>query len=70
MVAAPDVSTELLARATVGFSGADLANLVNVAATKATVKGFSAVTTATIDEAKDDIMLGTDTSFLLLNKLV
>lgn len=56
--AAPDVRTDLIAKATVGFSGADLANLINVAATKATLQGLDAITTATIDEAKDDIVLG------------
>lgn len=58
VVAAPEVRTDLIAKATPGFSGADLENLVNVAATKATLQNLDAISTATIDEAKDDLLLG------------
>jgi len=63
VVAAPEVRTDLIAKATPGFSGADLENLVNVAATKATLQGLDAISTATIDEAKDDLLLGTSSLF-------
>jgi len=68
VTAAPGVRTDLIAKATVGFSGADLANLVNVAATKATLQGLNAVTTATIDEAKDDILLGPHAKSRIVHK--
>jgi ATP-dependent metalloprotease len=58
VVSSPDVDTELVARGTPGFTGADISNLVNIAALKATLRGLQAVNMACIDEAKDDVMLG------------
>src|SRR5216683_1520485 len=55
---APDVDLRVVARGTPGFSGADLANLVNEAAIFA-VRGDRAVLTATdFEDARDRILLG------------
>ncbi len=48
----------ILARGTSGFTGADLSNLINVAATKATVAGRQFVDMKTFEEAKDEIIMG------------
>jgi len=47
-----------LARGTPGFTGADLFNLINLAAIKATVQDKLAVDMAVLEEAKDDILMG------------
>ena len=54
----PDVSLDVIARATPGFSGADLANLVNEAAINAVRDGRSIVSAADLDAARDRILLG------------
>src|SRR2546422_2781987 len=55
---APDVDLEAVARGTPGFSGADLANLVNEAAIVAIRDGREEITTGDFFEARDRIMLG------------
>src|SRR5713101_285810 len=55
---APDVNLEELARGTPGFSGADLANLVNEAALVAARKGKTQVDRLDFQEALDKLLLG------------
>ncbi|KAI0637009.1 ATP-dependent metallopeptidase Hfl [Trametes polyzona] len=63
---APEVDTMVLARGTVGFSGADLQNLVNQAAVKAARDGAKAVDLKHFEWAKDRIIMGAErkTSFI------
>ena len=53
------VKTISIARSTPGFSGADLANIVNEAALTAARKNKKMVTMIDFEEAKDKVMLGT-----------
>src|SRR5580693_9004150 len=55
---APDVDLGAVARATPGFSGADLANLANEAAIVAVREGREVLTAADFDAARDRIILG------------
>ncbi len=55
---APDVDLEVVARATPGFSGADLANLVNEAAIVAVRAKRDVISAADFDQARDRIILG------------
>jgi cell division protease FtsH len=57
---AEDVEPRTIARGTPGFSGADLANLVNEAALFAARGGLPAVTMETFEKAKDKILMGTE----------
>ena len=57
---APDVDARVIARGTPGFSGADLANLVNEAALHAARASKRVVTMAEFEAAKDKIMMGTE----------
>src|SRR5213080_3005401 len=54
----PDVNLEDLARATPGFSGADLENLVNEAALAAARRGSTQVTRKDFEDALDKLLLG------------
>jgi cell division protease FtsH len=54
----PDVNLEAVSRATPGFSGADLANLINEAAIVAVRHDRSVIEAGDIDEARDRIILG------------
>jgi len=53
-----DVDSQRIARATPGFTGADLNQLVNLAAIKAVVQGKNQVTLSVIEETRDDIWMG------------
>ncbi len=55
---APDVNLDVVAQNTPGFSGADLANLVNEAALSATRKGREKIAADDFAEAFDKIVLG------------
>jgi cell division protease FtsH len=55
---APDISFDSIASRTVGFSGADLANIMNEAAILAVRANRSMITTADIDEAIDRAIAG------------
>ncbi|HEY0374409.1 MAG TPA: AAA family ATPase, partial [Amnibacterium sp.] len=55
---APDVDLGVTSRATPGFSGADLANLLNEAAIVAVRDGRTEITAADLSSARDRILLG------------
>jgi cell division protease FtsH len=57
---APDVDPKVIARGTPGFSGADLANLVNEAALLAARRSKRMVTQAELEDAKDKVMMGAE----------
>ena len=57
---APDVDARVIARGTPGFSGADLANLVNEAALLAARRNKRLVTMSEFEEAKDKVMMGAE----------
>ncbi|HCP18111.1 MAG TPA: cell division protein FtsH, partial [Alphaproteobacteria bacterium] len=57
---ANDVEPRVIARGTPGFSGADLANLVNEAALQAARKNRRTVSMAEFEEAKDKVMMGAE----------
>ncbi|XP_070547244.1 ATP-dependent zinc metalloprotease YME1L1-like isoform X2 [Ptychodera flava] len=54
----PDVNTEVLARGSVGFTGAELENLVNQAALKAAGDSKSYIDMTDLEFAKDKILMG------------
>jgi cell division protease FtsH len=55
-----DVNAKTIARGTPGFSGADLANLVNEAALLAARKNRRSVTMQDLENAKDKVMMGAE----------
>ena len=55
-----DVNLDILARGTPGCTGAQLFNLVNSAALKASSKGLSAVSMVELEYAKDKILMGAE----------
>jgi len=57
---APDVNLRTVARGTPGFSGADLANIVNEAALLAARKSKRIVTLNEFEEARDKVMMGAE----------
>ncbi|HZZ66513.1 MAG TPA: cell division protein FtsH, partial [Candidatus Baltobacteraceae bacterium] len=57
---APDVDPRVIARGTPGFSGADLANLVNEAALLAARRGKRLVGRMEFEDAKDKVMMGAE----------
>src|SRR5579859_2829689 len=62
----PDVDFDQIAAATPGFSGADLANLVNEAALTAVRSGRTTLTTADFTSARDRVLLGARDSTVTL----
>jgi cell division protease FtsH len=65
---APDVDARVIARGTPGFSGADLANLVNEAALLAARKGKRLVAMHEFEEAKDKVMMGTERKSMVMTE--
>ncbi|HTK79077.1 MAG TPA: ATP-dependent zinc metalloprotease FtsH [Rhizomicrobium sp.] len=64
---APDVEPRVIARGTPGFSGADLANLVNEGALLAARRGKRVVTMSELEEAKDKVMMGAERRSLAMS---
>jgi cell division protease FtsH len=65
---APDVNPRVIARGTPGFSGADLANLVNESALLAARKGKHLVSMAEFEEAKDKVMMGAERRSMVMTE--
>jgi cell division protease FtsH len=65
---APDVKAEIIARGTPGFSGADLANLVNEAALFAARKNKRLVDMDDFERAKDKIMMGAERRSMVMSE--
>jgi cell division protease FtsH len=64
----PDVKLRIIARGTPGFSGADLANLVNESALLAARKNKRVVTMSDIEEAKDKVMMGAERRSMVMTE--
>ncbi|CAD6237832.1 unnamed protein product [Miscanthus lutarioriparius] len=64
---ANDVDINAIARSTPGFNGADLANLVNIAAIKAAVEGADRLTATQLEFAKDRIIMGTERKSMFIS---
>ncbi|MDE0968680.1 MAG: ATP-dependent zinc metalloprotease FtsH [Octadecabacter sp.] len=62
----PDVDLRIIARGSPGFSGADLANLVNEAALTAARVGRRFVAMADFESAKDKIMMGAERRSMIM----
>ncbi|QXM25442.1 ATP-dependent zinc metalloprotease FtsH [Elioraea tepida] len=65
---APDVNPKTIARGTPGFSGADLANLVNEAALLAARNGKRVVSHAEFEAAKDKVLMGVERKSLVMSE--
>jgi cell division protease FtsH len=62
----PDVNLKVVAKGTPGFSGADLANLVNEAALLAARRSKRIVTRMEFEDARDKILMGPERKSLLM----
>ncbi len=65
---APDVDTSVIARGTPGFSGADLANLVNEAALMAARLNKRVVTAEDFEQAKDKVLMGPERRSMVMSE--
>jgi cell division protease FtsH len=65
---AADVNVKTIARGTPGFSGADLANLVNEAALMAARRNRRMVTQRDFEEAKDKVMMGAERKSMAMSE--
>ncbi len=63
-----DVNPKTIARGTPGFSGADLANLVNEAALLAARRGKRAVAMQEFEDAKDKVMMGPERRSMIMSE--
>ena len=64
---APDVDAKVIARGTPGFSGADLANLVNEAALMAARRSKRLVDMIDFEDAKDKVMMGAERKSVVMS---
>jgi cell division protease FtsH len=64
----PEVDLRLIARGTPGFSGADLANLINEAALFAVRSGRSVVMASDLDQARDKVLMGVERRSLTMTE--
>ena len=64
----PDVDARTIARGTPGFSGADLANLVNEAALLAARRGRRLVSMHEFEDAKDKVMMGVERKSMVMTE--
>ena len=64
----PDVKLRTIARGTPGFSGADLANLVNESALLAARKNKRVVTMSDVEDAKDKVMMGSERRSMVMTE--
>jgi cell division protease FtsH len=64
---AQDVALKVLARSTPGFSGADLANLVNEAALAAARKNQDSVSMKDMESAKDKVLMGVERKSMIIS---
>ncbi len=62
----PDVDLNVIARGTPGFSGADLANLINEAALLAARQNKNIVTMQDLENAKDKVMMGVERKSMVM----
>jgi len=65
---ATNVDLKIIARGTPGFSGADLANLVNEAALLAARRNRRTVSMAELEEAKDKVMMGSERRSMVMTE--
>ncbi len=65
---APDVDARIIARGTPGFSGADLATLVNEAALLAARRNKRLVTHTEFEDAKDKVMMGAERKSMAMSE--
>jgi cell division protease FtsH len=65
---APDVDARVIARGTPGFSGADLANLVNEGALMAARRNKRFVTMVDLEDAKDKVMMGAERRSMVMSE--
>ena len=65
---APDIDPQVIARGTPGFSGADLANLVNEAALLAARRNKRLVTQHEFEDAKDKVMMGAERRSMVMTE--
>ena len=68
VVLGPDVDLRIIARGTPGFSGADLANLINEAALGAARIGRRFVAMEDLETAKDKVMMGSERRSLIMTE--
>ena len=64
----PDVKLRTIARGTPGFSGADLANLINESALLAARKNKRIVTMQEVEESKDKVMMGAERRSMVMTE--